>query len=174
MLKKISYLWLLLGSLTITSCSNYPRYLNFPFDASGRSLNSTASELTPQITSRYIVFVSDRNGSQDVFLYDAKARNLEMLPGLNSLNQIASDPSISEDGRYLVFAASIEGRSFIYLYDRQTQQKRNLSDNIQAEVRNPTISADGSLIAFEIGQQGQWDIYICDRFGKPINLPGRF
>lgn len=154
--------------LVLTGCTGYPRLLNFPFDAGGRSLNSSVSELNPQIASSYLVFVSDRNGSQDVYLYDAKNQRLIDLPGLNSLNEIASHPSISEDGRYIVFAASSQGRSGIYLYDRETQQKRNLTENLQAEVRNPTISADGSTIAFESAKNGQWDIVIYDRSGQPV------
>lgn len=149
-------------------CTGYPRFLNFPLDSGGRSLNSRSSELTPQVTSTYIVFVSDRNGSQDIYLFDAQKRQLIPLPGLNSLDEVASHPSISEDGRYLVFASSRQGKSNIYLYDRQTEQKRMLTNNLQAEVRNPTISADGTRIAFEIAKDGQWDIMIYDASGNPI------
>ena len=167
-MKRFGWISVLAITSLLSSCTSYPRLLNFPFDPGGRSLNSLASELTPQIASQYIVFVSDRNGSQDVYLYDAKNRRLIDLPGINSLNEIASHPSISEDGRYIVFTASRQGRSGIYLYDRETQQKRNLTANIQAEVRNPTISADGSAIAFEVATDGQWDIWVYDRSGRPL------
>ena len=160
-------------SSLLSSCASYPQLLNFPYDPRGRSLNSPSSELTPQIAaSRYIAFVSDRNGSQDVYLFDAQTKQLIDLPGLNALNEIASHPAVSFDGRYLVFAASSTGKSEIYFYDRETQQKRSLSNNIAAEVRNPTISADGSTIAFEVATDGQWDIFVCDRFGVPLDLPG--
>jgi Tol biopolymer transport system component len=167
-----SKLSLILLTSLLSSCAGYPRLLNFPFDPGGRGLNSRASELNPQIADGYIVFVSDRNGSQDIYVYDAKNRRLIDLIGLNSLNVISSAPSISEDGRYVVFAASFKGQSSIYLYERETQQKRNLTENLQAEVRNPTISADGSTIAFEVGRDGQWDILVVDRSGKPLNIPG--
>ncbi len=167
-MKRFGWISVLAITSLLSSCTSYPRLLNFPFDPGGRSLNSLASELTPQIASQYIVFVSDRNGSQDVYLYDAKNRRLIDLPGINSLNEIASHPSISEDSRYIVFTASRQGRSGIYLYDRETQQKRNLTANIQAEVRNPTISADGSAIAFEVATDGQWDIWVYDRSGRPL------
>ncbi|HBB34809.1 MAG TPA: Tol biopolymer transporter periplasmic protein, partial [Cyanobacteria bacterium UBA9273] len=127
----------LAGSLT--SCAASLRLLNFPFDPAGRSLNSPFSEITPQVNDRYIVFVSDRRGSQDIFLYDANEQRLLDLPGLNSLDAIASDPAISNDGRNIVFAATREGRSDIYLYNRDTNQLRNLTENLQAEVRHPTI-----------------------------------
>ena len=169
--------FVLISTLTLasflSSCTGYPRLLNFPFDPGGRSLNSRNSELMPQVASPYLVFVSDRNGSQDVYLFDTQARRLIDLPGLNSLNEIASHPSISEDGRYIVFAASRQGRTGIYLYDRETQQKRNLTENLAAEVRNPTISADSSTIAFEIARDGQWDIAVYDREGNPLAIPGR-
>ncbi len=152
-------------------CGGYPRLLNFPFDAGGRGLNSPALEIHPQVAGQFVVFVSDRNGSQDIYLFDAKNRRLIDLPGLNSFDEIASHPSISEDGRYIVFAMSRQGRSDIYLYDRTTAIKRNLTSTLPAEVRNPVISADGSKIAFEIAANGQWDIAVYNPSGQAINLP---
>jgi Tol biopolymer transport system component len=162
----------LLGVVLVCSlsggCVGYPRLLSFSFDRGNRSLNSPADELNPQIVSRYLVFVSDRNGSQDIYLFDAIDRRLLPLPGLNSLDEIASHPSISEDGRYLVFAGSRQGKTGIYLYDRETQQKRAIAPDLRAEVRNPTISADGSKIAFEVAKNGQWDIMVYDRSGQVL------
>lgn len=160
---------LLMGSVLLTSCGGYPRYLDFPFDAGGRGLNSPAEELTPQIASPYVVFISDRYSSQAVYLFDTQRRRLVDLPGLNSLDEIASHPAITEDGRYIVFCASRQGKSDIYLYDRETQQKRNLTASLNFETRNPTISADGDRIAFEIAQNGQWDIMVMDGSGTVLN-----
>ncbi|MCF4969953.1 Tol biopolymer transporter periplasmic protein [Nostoc sp. CMAA1605] len=155
----------------VNGCFGYPRLVNYPFDPGGRSLNSLASELSPQSSGRYIVFTSDRRGSQDVYLFDTLTRNLMDLPGLNAFDTIASHPSVSEDARYIVFAASRQGRSAIFLYDRETRQSRNLTANLQAEVRNPTINADGTTIAFEFSNNGQWDIAVYDRNGQPLNIP---
>ncbi|NEP09930.1 MAG: TolB family protein [Symploca sp. SIO2C1] len=155
----------------LTSCSSPVRLLNFSFDVTGRSLNSPASELNPHLSRRYIVFVSDRRGSQDIYLYDATERRLIDVPGLNSLDAIASHPGVSADGKIIVFAASRQGRSDIYLYNRETRQLRNFTENLTAEVRNPTISADGSRVAFESSENGQWDIVVYDRSGKKLDLP---
>lgn len=152
----------------LSSCTGSGLLLDFPFDPAGRSLNSPQSELMPQVAGPYVVFVSDRRGSQDVYLYDAYQRRLIDLPGLNSLDAIASHPDISEDGRTIAFTATREGRSDIYLYNRETNQLRNLTQNLQAEVRHPTISADGSRIAFESSENGQWDIVVYDRSGKRL------
>ncbi|MFM7382137.1 MAG: hypothetical protein ACKO1W_03640, partial [Microcystaceae cyanobacterium] len=82
---------ILLGTL-LGSCGGYPRYLNFPYDAGGRSLNSRSEELTPQVAFPYLAFVSDRNGSQGIYLFDMKAQRLLELPGLNNLEVVASHP----------------------------------------------------------------------------------
>jgi Tol biopolymer transport system component len=157
-------------SMILSSCG-YPRIMRFPFDNGGRGLNTSASEFDPQVVGNFIVFVSDRNGSQDVYLYDAQNLKLIETPGLNALDEIANHPSVSEDGRYIVFEASRQGRSNIYLYDRETQQKRNLTEGINGEVRNPTISADGNIIAFELAIDGQWDLNVYNRAGQEIPLP---
>ncbi|MBW4564257.1 MAG: PD40 domain-containing protein [Mojavia pulchra JT2-VF2] len=158
-------------SSLLSSCFGYPRIVSYPFDPGGRSLNSLGSESNPQISGRYIVFTTDRRGSQDVYLFDRVTSNLVDLPGLNALDTIASHPSVSDDGRYVVFAASRLGRSAIFLYDRETRQSRDLTTNLQAEVRNPIISADGSRIAFESTNNGQWDILVYNRSGRPLNIP---
>jgi Tol biopolymer transport system component len=162
---------LFLCSSFLTGCFGYPRLLSYPFDSGGRGLNSLSSELNPQISGRYIVFVTDRRGSQDVYLFDTITRSLVDLPELNSFDTIASHPAVTEDGRYIVFAATRQGRKAIFLYDRETRQSRNLTSNLPAEVRNPTISADGSRIAFEFSNNGQWDVLVYDRFGRPLNIP---
>lgn len=161
--------------LTITSllngCAGYPRIVNYPFDPGGRSLNSLGSESNPQISGRYIVFTSDRTGSQDVYMFDRQTSSLVDLPGLNSYDTLASHPAVSGDGRFIVFAASRAGRVAIFLYDRETGQMRDLTANSQAEVRNPTISTDGSKIAYESSSNGHWNIVVCNRLGQPLNIP---
>ncbi|MDJ0620363.1 MAG: Tol biopolymer transporter periplasmic protein [Calothrix sp. MO_192.B10] len=170
MLKKFLLILIFASLGLINGCVGYPRLLNSAFDPGGRSLNSPAAERNPHIAGRYVVFTSDRRGSQDIYLFDRLRRSLIDLPGLNSLDAIADHPTISEDGNYIVFATYRQGRSAIFLYDRQTRQSRNLTLNLQAEVRNPTISADGSRIAFESSVNGQWDILVYDRFGRPLNI----
>lgn len=165
-MKRLSFLGFI--CLLLTSCSGYPRIVNYPFDSQGRSLNSPANDNSPQMSERYIAFVSDRNGSQDIYVYDTQTRRLIDLPGLNVFNEIADHPAVSLDGRYIVFCATIKGKSDIFLFDRTTEQKRNLTENLDSTVRNPVISADGSTIAYEIAKDGQWDIRIVDITGKML------
>lgn len=158
-------------AILLSSCTGYPRLLTYPVDPGGRSLNSLGSELEPHISKRYIVFTTDRQGSQDVYMFDTVTRSLVDLPGLNSFDTIASHPAVSNDGRYIVLAGNRQGRAAVFFYDRETRQLRNLTANFQAEVRNPTMSADGSRIAFESSVNGQWDILVYNRSGQPLNVP---
>lgn len=158
----------LLLLIPLTGCTG-PRLMSFPYDASGRSLNSPYGETQPRITGRHVVFVSDRQGTQDIYLYDTVARSLVELPGLNAIDMVAEQPGISENGRFVVFVGTRQERSGIYLYDRETRQLRNLTESLKAAVRYPTISADGNVIAFESSiNGGQWDIVLINRLGQPI------
>lgn len=158
---------MLLASL-LGGCAS-ARLVNFPYDPNGRSLNSAYAELKPKISGRYIVFASDRKGSQDIYLYDTVTRYLIELPGLNGLDMVAEDPAISENGRFIVFTGDRDGQSDIYVYDRDTRQLRNLTQNLKAAVRNPSISADGNVIAFQSSAAGQWDIVFYNRSGQPLS-----
>lgn len=168
----VTFVGKLIGALLLTplfsSCGGYPEVVNIPFSQGTESLNTPASEFHPEIADRYIALVSDRNGSQDVYLYDRRDRALIALPGLNALDEMAFDPSVSEDGRLIAFTKTRQGRSDIYLYNRETRSLRNLTSDLSAQVRRPSISADGSTIAFEANPDGNWDILVYDRSGEPL------
>lgn len=165
-MKRILIIIVILTCLLI-GCAG-PQLLHYSFDPGGRSLNSPFTESDPQVAGRYIVFASSRRHRQDIYLFDGVEQRLIELPGLNALDAIASNPSVSEDGNTLVFLANRQGRSDIYLYNRQTRQLRNLTQNLEAEVRNPVLSANGQRIAFESAQNGQWDLQVLDRSGESI------
>ncbi len=172
---QIPFLLKVIGSLCLTpflaSCGGYPEVVKTPFSQSLEGFNTPASEFHPEISNRYVAFVSDRNGSQDIYLYNQRDRTLMPILGLNALDEMAFDPTVSEDGRYIAFTKTRQGRSDIFLYNRETRSLRNLTSNLSAQVRHPTISADGSTIAFEANPDGNWDILIYDRSGEPIELP---
>ncbi|NJK37848.1 MAG: Tol biopolymer transporter periplasmic protein [Oscillatoriales cyanobacterium RM2_1_1] len=154
----------------VTGCGGYPRLVNYPFGNNISSLNSSLTELTPQITRQYLIFVSDRQQHQDIYLYDLGARSLLDTPELNALDVVPADPVISANGLYIAFVALRGGQSNIYLYNRKTHQLRNLTQSLLAQVRHPTLSADGSIIAFESSANGQWDILIYNRYGQPLDF----
>lgn len=152
----------------LASCGGYSQVVDLPFSQGEKGFNTAASEFNPQIRERYVAFVSDRNGSQDIYLYDWRDRAFIDLPGLNSLNEMVQDPTVSADGQLIAFTRTRGGRSDIYLYNRETQAKRNLTDSLSAQVRNPSISSDGSTIAFEANPDGNWDILVYNRSGERL------
>lgn len=152
----------------IWGCTSNVRLLGTPVDSNGLGLNSPYAETMPQVGQSFLTFVSDRNGSQDVYLWDITARRLIPLPNLNRFDAIEANPSLSEDGRYLAFSASQNDRVGIYIYDRTSQQVRRIGGNLRGETRHPHLSADGQRITFEVNQQGQWDVVVYSRSGQPL------
>lgn len=163
-----SLLWLGLLTCLLTSCTTAPRFLSYPFDPGGRSLNSPYTEADPQIAGRYITFTSTRRNRQDVYLFDGIAQRLIELPGLNALDLVATQPAVSADGNTLVFVGNRQGQSNIYLYNRETRQLQNLTADLEADVGSPSLSANGQLIAFQSAEQGQWDLVVYDRSGHSV------
>ncbi|WP_036482251.1 TolB family protein [Myxosarcina sp. GI1] len=136
-----------------------------------RSLNSRYHEEQPDISGdgRTLVFISNRNGNNQIYVYDLQQRHFLDLPGLNRTGEIAQTPSISRTGRYIVYISSIEGRPNIVLYDRAVKRSQNMTERYRSWVRNPRISPNGRYIVFETARRGQWDIEVLDR-GTNIEL----
>lgn len=135
------------------------------------ALNSRYTDEQPALSGngRFLEFVSNRNGSRNILLYDLQQQQLIPLPRLNRRETIAESPSLSYTGRYVVYIASDQGKPTLVLYDRATQQPQVLTQWYQGWVRNPSISPDGRYIVFESGSRGQWDIEVLDR-GPNIEL----
>ncbi|MDX2240922.1 MAG: biopolymer transporter Tol [Leptolyngbyaceae cyanobacterium bins.302] len=118
---------------------------------------------------RFLAFVSNRDGTRSILLYDLRDKRYVILPRLNRRDAIAESPSLSYTGRYIAYVASDSARPEIELYDRATQQTQILTIGYRGWFRNPKISPDGRYIAFETGSRGQWDIEVLDR-GSGIEL----
>jgi Tol biopolymer transport system component len=140
-------------------------FLTPPPEHFGATLNSRGEDNHPRFSyqGNYLVFDSNRNSQQGIYLYDVRKRELIPLLGINQPNSFQYQPDISADGRYVVYVSEEEGKTDIFLYDRQSFQKENLTKDQLGEVRNPTISGNGRFIAFEMNRVGQWDIMIYDR-----------
>lgn len=159
-------LWLLLLALGLGACGGLG-----PKAPLNQSLNSRFNDEQPSLSGdgRWLAFVSNRNGTREILVYDLRSQKLLNLPGLNRGNVIAESPSLSRTGRYLVYLSSIQGRPDVVLYDRLTGKTEVLTANYRQWIRNPTISPDGRYIVFETAKRGQWDVEIFDR-GPQIEL----
>ena len=128
-------------------------------------LNSRYNDEQPAVSGdgRWLAFVSDRNGSRQILLYNLQEKRFVNLDGVNQNNAIAESPSLSRTGRYLAYISSIYGRPEIALYDRATRRSQLLTQGYRSWIRNPQISPDGRYIVFETSRRGQWDIEVLDR-----------
>lgn len=134
-------------------------------------LDSRYNDEQPALSGdgRFLAFVSNRDGTRAILMYDFQQQRFVNLPRLNRRDAIAESPSLSYTGRYIAYIASDRARPEIELYDRATQQIQVLTTGYRGWVRHPSISPDGRFIAFETGIRGQWDIEVLDR-GPNIEL----
>jgi Tol biopolymer transport system component len=143
----------------LTACNS----TEIPF--SSNSLNSRYNDEQPALSGdgRWLAFVSSRNASSQIYLYNLQQKQLVQLPGLNLNGSIAQTPSVSRTARYIVYVSSVEGRPDLILYDRATKQAEILTRGYRSWIRNPRISPDGRYIVFETARRGQWDVEVFDR-----------
>ncbi|MDT9318101.1 hypothetical protein [Limnospira sp. PMC 1306.21] len=135
------------------------------------AINSIATDEQPALSGngRFFAFVSNREGQNQLFLYDLRRRSYRTLLELRRSLTVMESPSLSYTGRYIVYSANDSGRADIYLYDRLTYRLEMLTRGYRGAVRHPHISPNGRYISFEGSRRGQWDIEIIDR-GPNIEL----
>jgi Tol biopolymer transport system component len=152
--------------LFLVSACNSPYRQNTP-----QSLNSRYHEQQPSLSGdgRFVAFISNRNGADQILVYDLLQKNLVNYPGLNPQGAIVTNPSISKTGRYITYISSFQGKPEIVLYDRATKRSEILTLGYRHWIRNPKISPNGRYIVFETSRRGQWDIEVIDR-GPNIEL----
>lgn len=127
-----------------------------------QNVDSYDPALTPD--GRTIVYVSDRDGDPELYLYNIESGATRQLT-----NNAAVDinPDISEDGTQVVFASDrlSPGLFDIYSLDVNTTQSRALI-NTSGSSTQPSISPDGQQIAYvnRLGSEGA--IFITDAEGQ--------
>jgi Tol biopolymer transport system component len=149
----------------LSACSS-PYRQNLP-----PTLNSRYHEQQPSLSGdgRFLAFISNRNGADQILVYDLVQKTFVNFPGLNPQGAIVTNPSISRTGRYLVYMSSFQGKPEIVLYDRATKRSEILTLGYRNWIRNPKISPNGRYIVFETSRRGQWDVEVIDR-GPNIEL----
>jgi Tol biopolymer transport system component len=152
----------------LASCGRLPG--GRPIFSAPDTLNSRYGDRSARVSGSLVIFVSDRRGSEDLYLYNIRSGSLMPMPGLNDLDRLPESPAISEDGRWIVFIGTRDRRQALYLYSRDAQQARELVPSQRYAVRNPTISADGQIIAVEVNRDRQWDIAIYRRDGQALPI----
>lgn len=105
-----------------------------------------------------VVFVSDRDGSADIFTMFADGSGLTRLTSSPAED---TDPRLSPDGTRIVFVSDREGNDDIYLMDVNGLNRTRLTIHPEDD-ENPTWSPDGKSIAFMSWRDGNPEIYMMD------------
>ena len=136
-----------------------------PGPGGGASLSGQITVTDPVFPGRFVVFTSNRQGRNHVYLLDRRGNRLDSLQEANSPDGSDAYPSISADGRFIAFQSDRhQGQYDIFLFDRET---RTLDSLPEANHRTafdgfPALSADGRFIVFESDRLGKPKIFLFD------------
>ncbi len=111
-----------------------------------------------------IAFVSERDGSREIYVMSADGTNLRRLTN-NRAND--RDPAWSPDGMRVAFYSDREGNADIYVMGADGSGLRNLT-NHPANDYHPTWSPDGKRLAFNSDREGSGDIYVINADGSGL------
>ena len=120
---------------------------------------TTRSDWSPVVSldGRRIAFVSDRTGSNEIWVADLDGGNSLKLTAFGG--PYAGSPAWSPDGRQVVFdAPAMDGNFDIYAMDAAGGAPQRLTTD-PAEDRSPHFSPDGSWIYFSSRRSGVWEIW---------------
>ncbi len=146
-------------------------WVSEPAIATAALLNSGYADQQPALSGngRYLGFVSDRQESRKIYLYDLQQQQFVDLPHLNRPHAVMESPSLSVTGRYIAYLTNTQAYPQIDLYDRATQRSVALTPGYLGWIRHPVISPDGRYVVFESSREGRWDIEVLDR-GARVEL----
>jgi Tol biopolymer transport system component len=133
----------------------------------------------PDSTGDRIVFVSDREGSPHLYLYDRTDQTVDSLPDLRAPGARDLDPTLTPNGLYLCFAsdrADGQGGFDIYLAQLDASPPAATAPanlNTSGDERHPRIGHAASYIAYQ-GQSADstgWNVHYYSRTGGVVVSP---
>jgi Tol biopolymer transport system component len=110
-----------------------------------------------------IAFVSDRDGSEQIYLMDSEGRNQYQLTRIKNIG--LGGLSWSPDGQYLAFTLrpSEKQGSAIYTIRADGSELRRLTSGYADH--SPSWSSDGKYLAYVSARGGPYDVWIMDHNG---------
>jgi len=135
----------------------------------GTTASSSALDWEPRLSpdESRLLFVSNRSGSDEIWVVDVDGRNLERLTDVEGP---AGQPSWSPDGRLIVFDLSMDGEGDLYVVPASGGAARPLVTGPGHDAR-PEWSIDGEWIYFGSNRGGEFEIWKTPaRGGEPIQV----
>jgi len=108
-----------------------------------------------------VVYVSDRDGDEELYLYDLKTEKTEKLTDNNFLDFL---PSFAPSGKEIVFVSNMDKGWEIYKINITSKKILRLTNN-KVWDGFPRFTPDGKWILFSSKRNGSEDIYIMNENG---------
>lgn len=137
-----------------------------------RLTKSSSIDVSPAFSpdASRIAYVSDRGGSPQIYIMDAKGYNTSRLSFGGGYN---TSPAWSPDGERVVFSGRYQGQNQIFVAGTDGSELYMLTTKGNNE--DPCFSSDGRFIAFSSDRGGRKAVYIMRANGeaqKRITPPG--
>jgi Tol biopolymer transport system component len=132
--------------------ANLNRLTDFPS-------NEVAASYGPGGTA--IVFVSSKDGNQELYSIDADGGNQRRLTNTPAQED---SPEWTPDGRQIVYASNASGTYQIWIMNADGTEQKRLTDGPAFNFQ-PAVSPDGRSIAFTSTRDGNYDIYLMNLDG---------
>ena len=148
------------------------------YDLARRIAHTFADEIVLFLTSRRgialtsLAFVSDRDGSKEIYLMDYDGHDQRRVTGHKS---ISMSPAWSGSGDTISYVSFFGGGPALYLADVATGRKTPLVTEGSLNA-SPAFSPDGRQVAFARALGANIEIFVCNRDGSGVrrlsNSPG--
>ncbi len=112
--------------------------------------------------NKKIVFVSNKNGNEDIFSINLDGSELTQLTSSTGKDAY---PAISPDGKKIAYTSDIDGYWQIMIMNWDGSGKVQVTDD-PARSGYPTWSFDGRYIFYEVYKDGDWEIYRINSDGS--------
>lgn len=134
----------------VLDCEGEPSLISYLDPTATPTLTADLTQLSGQ---GRILFVTDNDGDEEIFVMEANGTNRQRLT-----NNLADDfsPSWFPDGQHIVFASDRDGDSEIYVMAADGTNVVQLTDNDVGDYA-PAVSPDGTQIAFVSDPNGDWE-----------------
>jgi eukaryotic-like serine/threonine-protein kinase len=141
-----------------------------------RLISSTRADHSPQFSpdGRKIAFVSDRSGSDEIWVSASDGTNPMQLTYFNGA--ATGSPRWSPDSRWIVFDSLPAGHADIFIISTEGGQPRALTTEKSYDIL-PSFSHDGRWVYFRTNRGGSWQIWRRPAGGglaTPVTRQGAF
>jgi hypothetical protein len=105
-----------------------------------------------------VAFVSNRSGSQNIYLKAADDSGLEALARTSRTNNLVTD--WSRDGQFLAYVDQTATGMDLWVLSMSGEKKASAFLQNPANENNPVFSPDGHWIAYDSDESGPPDVYV--------------